>query len=91
MKKPTEGKNVHFKIGRCHIDFFIQNKIFVEFHPPMKFGRSKGETVKSYYEEKRKILNENGYKYYPVIVIDRLRNIERKINKIKKLLTSELN
>lgn len=91
MDKPIEGKNVHFKISRHHVDFLVQNKVFVEFHPPMSYGRNKGETVKSYYEEKRKVLDQNGYKNYPLIVIDRLRNIEPKIRKIKKLVSFELN
>ena len=30
IAKPKEGKNIHFKINRCHIDFLIKNKIFVE-------------------------------------------------------------
>lgn len=91
MSSPQEGKNIHFKIKRSHVDFFIKNKVFVEFHPPMSYGRKKGETVKSYYKEKRKVLDENGYKDYPLFVIDRLRNIEPKLNKIKKSLTLKLN
>lgn len=90
MKKPIEKKNIHFRIGRRHVDFFIENKIFVEYHPPRKFGK-KIETVRSYYNEKRKFLNENGYEDYPLIVIDRLRNIEPKIKKIRKLLTFKTN
>ena len=89
--KPEEGKNIHFKINRCHVDFFIKNSVFVEFHPPLQYGRKKGETVKSYYQEKRKILDENGYKDYPLIIIDRLRNVEPKINKIKKLMSLKSN
>jgi len=91
MDKPEEGKNVHLKINRHHVDFFIQNKVFVEFHPPLKYGRKRGETLKSYYEEKRRVLDENGYKNYPLIVIDRLKNIEPKINRIKNLLSFKLN
>lgn len=88
---PKDGKNIHFRINKAHVDFFIQNKIFVEFHPPANYGRTKGETVESYYAYKRKILDDNGYKDYPLIVIDRLREIEPKIRKIKKLLALELN
>ena len=92
IEKPVEGKNVHFKIGkRHHVDFFLNNKIFVEFHPPLKYGDRKGETLKSYYEGKRKVLDKNGYSCYPLIVIDRLRNIEPKINRINKSLALELN
>jgi len=87
MEKPIEGKNVHFRINKNHVDFFIQNSIFVEFHPPINYGRSKGETVKSYYEERRRILDGNGFENYPLIVIDRLRNIEPEIKKIKELIS----
>ena len=89
--KPMKGKNIHFKIGRRHVDFFIKNKVFVEFHPPMNYGTKKGETVESYYEEKRKFLDENGYRKYPLIVIDRLIDLKPKIKKIKKLITFKLN
>jgi len=90
MDMPEDGKNIHFRINKAHIDFFIQNKVFVEFHPPVQYGIKKGETVESYYNYKRKILDDNGYKDYPLIVIDRLRAIEPKIRKIKKLLAFEL-
>lgn len=88
MIKPEEGRNIHFKINRCHIDFFIKNKVFVEFHPPVKYRMN--ETLKSYYEKRRRLLDENGYRNYPLIAIDRLRNIEPKIKKIKKLLSLKL-
>jgi len=91
IEKPQEGKNIHYKIKRCHIDFFINNKIFVEFHPPVQYGGKKGETVKSYYNERRKILDENSYNRFPLIIIDRLRNLEPKIKEIKKLMSLKLN
>lgn len=92
IDKPIEGENIHFKIGkRHHVDFFLKNKVFVEFHPPLRYGDRKEETLRSYYDGKRNVLNNNGYTHYPLIVIDRLRNIEPKLNKIKKLLSLELN
>lgn len=87
IEKPEEGKNIHYKIGKYHVDFFLNNQIFVEFHPPADYGRTKGETVKSYYLYKRNVLDRNGYKNYPLIVIDRLRDIEPKIRKIKNLMS----
>jgi|TARA_B100001971_G_C18239214_1_gene569570 hypothetical protein len=89
MIKPEEGKNIHFRINNYHIDFLIKDEVFVEYHPPMTYGTRKGETVKSYYEERREILDKNGYRKYPLVTIDRLNQIESKINKIKKLLTFE--
>lgn len=88
---PVEGKNVHFRIKRYHVDFFIGGKIFLEFHPPLKFGKNKGESVKSYYAKKREILDVNGYAACPLVVIDRLNGAETKINKIKELVALKLN
>ena len=91
IRVPEEGKNVHYKINKCHIDFFLQNKIFVEFHPPIRYGKKKGETVSTYFHERRKILDKNGYENYPLILIDRLSNVESKIGKIRELITLKLN
>lgn len=86
IKTPAEEKNIHFRINKCHIDFFIKNKIFVEFHPSVRYEKSK-ESVKEYYIRRRSLLDKNGFENYPLIVIGRLRNIERKINKIKELIS----
>ena len=90
MKSPIEGVNVHFRIKRCHVDFFLKKKVFVEYHPPRTFGK-KIETLKSYYSERRKLLDENGYGHYPLFVFDRLRNMEAKLRKIKKYIYSPSN
>lgn len=90
FNKPEEGKNVHFRIGRHHVDFFINNKVFVEFHPPRQYGNGKGETTQVYYTHKREILNNAGYSNYPLIVIDSLKEIDSKIEKIKGLIPLEL-
>lgn len=87
IKKPIEKVNIHFRIGRYHIDFFIQNKLFVEYHPPRKFGRTI-ETKDSYYKERRKLLDENGFKNYPLIVITNTRNINKKLQEIEKFIQS---
>lgn len=63
FEKIKEGKNYQIKIGNCHIDFFI-NDIFIEFHPyNALYDRD------NYYLQRRKLLNENGYKDYPLLVI----------------------
>ncbi len=90
IDKPKEGRNVHFRIKRYQFDFFINNMVFVEFHPPQNYDGIKVETVKSYSQERRKVLDENGYKNYPLIVIDRLRNLEPKISRIKELVALKL-
>ncbi len=81
IERPIEQVNTHFKIGRCHIDFFIQNKLFLEFHPPRKFGR-KIETEETYYLERRKLLDENGFKDFKLIIITKLANLDKKLSEI---------
>ena len=81
MKKPIEGKNVHIKIKECEIDFLIKEKYFIEYHPPLKYGNRKGETLKSYYERRREHLDKNGYGDYPLMVFDRCKNNEIKLKK----------
>ncbi|MFH0831298.1 MAG: hypothetical protein V1886_00305 [archaeon] len=90
IENPIEKVNVHFRIGKCHVDFFIQNRIFVEFHPPLQYGRKKGETTEGYYKEKRRILDLSGYKEYPLVVIGSLRDMESEITKIRKLVSFKL-
>ena len=90
MAKPVEGINVHFRINRHHVDFFIKNRLFVEYHPPMMYGRKKGETVEGYYKEKRKILDDNGFKDYPLMVIVALKGVDSQIECIKKLVSLKL-
>ncbi|PIN77159.1 hypothetical protein COV15_02935 [Candidatus Woesearchaeota archaeon CG10_big_fil_rev_8_21_14_0_10_34_12] len=85
IEKPIEKVNTHFRIGKCHIDFFIQNKIFLEFHPVRKFGR-KIETVDDYNNERRKLLDENGFKNHPLIVINNLKEANEKIKQIESML-----
>jgi len=85
VERPIERVNVHFRIGRFHVDFFIQGKIFIEYHPPRKFGRVI-ETEESYYVERRKLLDENGFLGYPLVVISNLREIDDKLGNILKLI-----
>ncbi len=85
IEKPLEKSNVHFQIGKCHIDFFIEGKVFVEFHPPRNFGR-KIETVEGYFLERRTILDKNGFKNYPLVVINNIKEIDDKIEEIIQIL-----
>ena len=85
IEKPIEKVNVPFRIRRKHIDFFIQNILFVEYHPLIKFG-SKMETGNSYYKERRQLLDRNGFLGYPLIVISSLKDIDNKLENIKKFI-----
>ncbi len=85
IERPIEGLNVHFRIGRSHVDFFIQNRIFIEYHPPRRFGRVI-ETEESYYGDRRSLLNTYGFRGYPLIVVSNLREAEDKLVYVKKLI-----
>lgn len=64
IEKLKEGKNYQKNIGKKLFDFFVFNT-FIEFHP----WDWQKRTPKKYYQERRKILNKNGYEDYPLIVI----------------------
>ncbi len=87
INKPLERVNVHFRIGKCHVDFFIDKKLFVEFHPPRKFGRLI-ETEESYFLERRNLLDENGFQEFPLIVISNIGAVDNKIKEIIQILQS---
>jgi len=74
IKKPNEGINCHIKIGRNDIDFFIKNKLFIEYHPLISY-RNKKETLNSYYKNRKKILEKNGY-FHPLIVVESIRKLK---------------
>lgn len=85
IERPIENVNIHFRIGRCHIDFFIQNKLFLEFHPPRKFGRNI-ETEEGYYQQRRKLLDLNGFESYPLFIIFNLNRLDEKLKEIKNII-----
>lgn len=89
MKEPIEKVNGHIRIKRCHVDFFVGNKVFVEYHPTRNYGRT-SETSESYYNERRKLLNDSGFKNYSLVIIKSLRSdeIKTKLEEIKNLLHS---
>lgn len=66
--KLKEGVNFQKEVDYKSFDYFLFNYLFLEFHQVLKFFQP-DETEKSYYKKRRNILNENGYKDYPLIVI----------------------
>lgn len=80
---PTEGKNTQFRIQNYQIDFFIKEKIFLEFHPPIRYG-DEIETEETYFKKRRKILDENGFREFPLVVIPHIKKAEEMIKEIKK-------
>lgn len=72
LNKPIVGVNCHIKINdRSVIDFYpnwkdkLFNGKFVEYHP---WDRTR--TPKQYYKERRKILDNNGYKNKELMILD---------------------
>ena len=61
------NKNYQVKVGSKLFDFFILG-IFIEPHAINKYFHP-NETLESYTKERRKILNENGYRDFPLMVI----------------------
>jgi len=78
LKKPIEGENVHIRVGRKEFDFLIKQKLFIEYHP----FDSSGKSTKEYFIERREVLNKNGFKKYPLIVIDNFKDINKKIESL---------
>jgi len=74
IKNPVEGVNIHFQVDSIEIDFFPQQKIFIEYHPWDWNGR----TTEEYYQERRKILNENDFCEFPLIITKKLADFEIK-------------
>ncbi|MBT7241359.1 MAG: hypothetical protein HN878_02605 [Candidatus Diapherotrites archaeon] len=85
IKTPMPGKNIHFKIKNYEIDFFIDNKIFLEFHPPVFWGYKK-ETKESYCIERKKVVSESDYAKCPLFIISHIKETQEVLDKIKSLL-----
>jgi len=79
VKKFIRGKNCHIPIrgksGSIEVDFLI-GKTFVEFHPVVSYYEKK-ETSVEYYNRKRKILNEAGFKNNKLILFDKVNDFEK--------------
>lgn len=83
IEKPIEGENVQFRIKNYEIDFFLKQKVFLEFHPPINLG-NKRETEESYFNKRRQILDENGFKDYPLVLISHIKKAESLIEELKE-------
>ena|SRR3990167_10239947 len=67
LKNPIKGVNCHLVIKNIIIDFFIGND-FVEYHP-WDFNK---RTFEQYYNERRQILDNNGFRCNKLIVLKSL-------------------
>ncbi len=75
MDEPMEGVNCHFDVGSIEVDFFVQGRLFLEYHPHHKLYKP-NETKDSYYTYRRKILDRNGFTEVPLVVIEHLSELE---------------
>ena len=89
LSQPIENLNCHIKINSKTIDFYPQSNdkmlqnCFVEYHPLIKFLRP-NETAESYYAERRKILDNNGYADKKLVVIHSLKEINKMVEAFEK-------
>jgi len=72
-----------FQIDTKEIDFFINKRLFWEHHPHIKNFHK--ETTEEYYLKRRRLLDENGYRDYPLIVTTSLNEID----KVKDIIQKE--
>lgn len=74
-----EQINHEYSVGNYHIDFFPLNKFFLEYHPilPLPSYNDGSKTVNQYYSKRRKILDDNGYSGYPLLVIGDLHQLNK--------------
>jgi len=79
---PIEGVNCHIAMGN-EIDFYIFG-FFWEHHPMVKLWDGE-KTVEDYYRERRKILDDNGFKKYSLKVTNTLEEAQQFTDFLRKL------
>jgi hypothetical protein len=83
LRQPTCNKNYNVLIDKYYIDFMPQKNDIefkgwaVEFHPIVKwlkgFRRPEKNNIYSYFTHRRKVLDDNGFRKLPLIVITSLK------------------
>lgn len=70
---PIEGKNCHVRMNGKEIDFRPFDNLFVEYHP-----RDWDDlTPNQYYEQRKKLLDENGFQNCKLIVTESLDELRK--------------
>lgn len=69
--KPIKGVNCHVRVNGGEIDFRPKEDLFVEYHP----YDWNGLTHDQYYEQRRKLLDENGFQNCELIVAKSLKEV----------------
>ena len=81
LTRPQFGINCQINIGSKYIDFYPQQYdkklqgIFIEIHPCNTLFEKRNSI--SYYNERRKILDDNGFKSKKLIIIQSLKELEK--------------
>ncbi len=79
---PIERKNVHVRVGGKEFDYVLKDKVFVDYHVFNAQG-----SLDEYYEQRRKILDENGFRNNLYIIVPHMRKINEAIEKIRKAIS----
>ncbi len=67
LEKLIERENYQVAVSSITIDFFIKKyKCFIDYHPHINFYK---KSTTEYYDWRRNILDNNGYKNYNLVVI----------------------
>ena len=79
LDKLIKGVNCHVRVGNKIIDFKINN-VFIEFHP-WDFNKL---TDEQYCSQRRKVLDENGFKDNQLIILKSLEEAQH-LKRIKHM------
>lgn len=69
---PVEGVNCHIRVNGGEIDFRPVENLFIEYHP----HDWDGLTHDQYYDQRRKLLDENGFRSCKLVVVKSLEELE---------------
>lgn len=81
LKKPIEGVNYQIKAGMKKIDFLIQKKVFIEYHPNLL---RKQQTKEEYILERNLAKKKSKYPRLPIDFILTNKELNKQIKDIKK-------
>lgn len=77
---PIEGVNCHIRMGdtKKTVDFRPAENLFIEYHP-----RDWNLTHEQYYDQRRKLLDENGFQKCRLVIAKSLNDVKRQLKFLK--------
>ena len=69
-------------VDKYEIDFFLFNTLFLEYHPPCEHYHP-GEKTEDYYQKRRKSLDKNNHKDYPLIVVTNKKQLKNSLQPLE--------